>query len=53
MLKTELHAHTSADTEDYKAHTTTQLIDRAAGLGYDALSITLHDTRLDVEPLRR
>ena len=53
MLKTELHAHTAADTEDYIPHTTTQLIDRAAGLGYNALAITLHDTRLDVAPLRR
>ena len=53
MLKTELHAHTSADTEDYIPHTTTQLIDRAAELDYDVLAITLHDTVLDVAPFRR
>lgn len=52
MLKTELHAHTSADPHDYIPHSTTELIDRAAELGYDALAVTLHDRCLDVAPLR-
>ena len=48
MLKTELHTHTSADPHDYIPHSTTDLIDRAAALGYDALAITLHDCWFDV-----
>ena len=48
MLKTELHTHTSADPHDYIPHSTTDLIDRAAILGYQALAITLHDSWFDV-----
>ena len=48
MLKTELHTHTSADPHDYIPHSTTDLIDRAADLGYDVLAITLHDCWFDV-----
>ena len=51
-LKVELHAHTSDDPEDWIPHTTHQLIDRAAALGYHALAITLHDRQLDLEPFR-
>ena len=47
MLKVELHAHTSADPHDYIPHSTTELIDRASELGYNALAITLHDAQLD------
>jgi len=43
MIKTELHAHTALDPVDYIPHTTRQLIDRAASLGYGALAITLHN----------
>ena len=53
MLKVELHTHTSDDPTDYIGHTARQLIDRASGLGYDALAITLHDKQLDIEPLRK
>ncbi len=52
MLKVELHAHTADDPVDHIPHSTCQLIDRAATLGYDALAITLHDRQLDVAPLR-
>lgn len=52
MLKTELHAHTSADPHDYIPYSTTELIDRVAELGYDALAVTLHNRCLDVDPLR-
>ena len=52
MLKVELHAHTADDPSDRIPHSTCQLIDRAATLGYDALAITLHDRQLDVTPLR-
>ncbi|MGH9194210.1 MAG: PHP domain-containing protein [Acidimicrobiia bacterium] len=48
MLKLELHAHTSDDPCDYIPHTLTDLVDRAAALGYGALAITLHDRQLDV-----
>ena len=50
MLKVELHAHTSDDPFDDIPHSTTELIDRAAALGYQALAITLHDRQLDVRP---
>ena len=51
MLKVELHTHTADDPLDRIPYTTTQLIDRAAALGYDALAVTLHDHQLDVAPL--
>jgi len=51
MLKLELHSHTADDPIDRIPHTTTDLIDRAAALGYSALAITLHDRQLDVGPL--
>lgn len=47
MLKVELHAHTDRDPLDRIAHSTRQLIDRAAASGYQALAITLHDTYFD------
>ena len=52
MLKVELHAHTSDDAIDRIPHTTTQLIDRASALGYDALAVTLHERQLDLSGLR-
>ena len=48
MLKVELHAHSADDPIDAIPHTTEQLIDRAAALGYQALAVTLHDRQLDV-----
>lgn len=48
MLKVDLHCHTSDDPLDVVPHSTTELIDRAAALEYDALAITLHDRQLDV-----
>lgn len=48
VLKVELHAHTADDPVDAIPHTTTQLIERAAELGYHALALTLHDRQLDV-----
>jgi predicted metal-dependent phosphoesterase TrpH len=51
MLKVELHAHTSDDPQDQIAYSAKELIDRAAGLGYDALAITLHDRQLDIRHL--
>src|SRR5688572_29574576 len=47
MLKIDLHTHTADDPIDYIPHSASQLIDRAAELGYDALAITLHERRLD------
>ena len=51
MLKVELHSHTADDPIDRIPHTATDLIDRAAALGYTALAITLHDRQLDIAPL--
>src|SRR4051812_12291874 len=48
MLKVELHTHTADDRIDAIPHTTFELIDRAAALGYDALAITLHEHQLDL-----
>ena len=50
VLKVELHSHTADDPEDPIPHSTSQLIDRAAQLGYSALAITLHDRQLDLQP---
>lgn len=47
MLKVELHAHTALDPIDYIPHSTRELIDRAAALGYHALAVTLHDRYYD------
>lgn len=51
VLKVELHSHSSADPCDRIPHSTRDLIDRAAQLGYDALAVTLHERQLDVRPL--
>jgi predicted metal-dependent phosphoesterase TrpH len=51
MLKVELHAHTEDDPHDRIPYSAKDLIDRAAGLGYDALAITLHDRQLDIRHL--
>ena len=50
MLKVELHAHTDQDPLDRIAHTTSELIDRAAALRYGALAVTLHDRYFDPSP---
>ena len=52
MLKVELHTHTADDPVDRIPHTSRQLIDRAATLGYQALAITLHERQLDLADLR-
>ena len=49
MLKVELHTHTADDPVDRIPHTTLQLIDHAASLGYDALAITLHERQLNLD----
>jgi predicted metal-dependent phosphoesterase TrpH len=50
VIKVELHSHSADDPCDYIPHSTRQLIDRAAELGYGALAITLHNRQLDVRP---
>jgi predicted metal-dependent phosphoesterase TrpH len=52
VLKVELHAHSADDPLDAIPHTTRQLIERAAAMGYDALAVTLHDRQLDLCPYR-
>jgi len=49
MLKVELHAHSADDPVDRIPHSTTDLIDRAAALGYGALAITLHERQLNLQ----
>lgn len=50
MVKVDLHTHTADDPLDYIPHTTFELIDRAAALGYGALAVTLHEKALDIRP---
>ena len=50
MVKLELHSHTSDDPRDRIPHTTRELIEHAARLGYGGLAITLHDRQLDIRP---
>lgn len=52
MLKVELHTHTADDPLDRIPHSTHQLIDRAAELGYDAVAVTLHNRQLDLGPFQ-
>ena len=47
MLKIDLHAHTDHDPLDRIPHSSRDLIDHAARLGYHALAITLHDRFYD------
>ena len=49
MLKVELHTHSGDDPVDCIPYSTTELIDRAVALGYDALAITLHEQRLNLD----
>jgi len=50
VLKVELHAHTDDDPADRILHTTRDLVDRAADLGYGAIAVTLHDRYFDPAP---
>jgi hypothetical protein len=50
MLKVELHSHSADDPVDRIPHSTPELIDRAAALGYRALAVTLHEKQLDIRP---
>jgi len=50
VLKIELHTHTDEDPADLIDHSTRDLIDRAAALGYGGLAITLHDRYFDPAP---
>jgi len=51
VLKVDFHTHTADDPCDEITYTTRELIDRAAGLGFDALAVTLHERQLAIEPL--
>jgi len=43
MLKIDFHTHTAEDPQDRIAYSARALIDRAAGLGFDALAVTNHN----------
>jgi predicted metal-dependent phosphoesterase TrpH len=47
VLKVDLHLHTGDDPVDHISYSTSQLVDRAAALGFGALAITLHDRQLE------
>jgi len=47
-MKVDFHTHTADDPLDRIPHSTLQLIDRAAAMGYGALAITLHERQLDL-----
>jgi predicted metal-dependent phosphoesterase TrpH len=49
-VRVDLHTHTADDPSDRIPHTTRELIDHAASLGYGGLAITLHDRWLDPAP---
>lgn len=53
MLKTDLHVHTDSDPRDFFkiGYTATDLIDRAADLNFDVISITNHDYQTYTEEL--
>jgi predicted metal-dependent phosphoesterase TrpH len=48
VIKVDLHIHTGDDPVDRIPYSTTELIDRAAALGFGALAITLHERQLDL-----
>lgn len=52
-LKIQFHLHTKKDPSDSIKHTETELIDKAAELGYDAISITCHNVIIFNEDLRK
>jgi hypothetical protein len=50
VLKVDLHTHSADDPVDLIPHSTRDLIDRAASLGFHALAITLHEHPLELHP---
>lgn len=42
-LKADIHIHTGDDPKDYVIHSNREMIDHAANLGFEVLSITNHD----------
>jgi len=47
VLKADLHLHTGDDPLDSILHSGTDVVDRAAKLGFHALAFTLHDAQFD------
>lgn len=52
-LKIQFHLHTQKDPSDSIKHTETELIDEAARLGYDAISITCHNVLIFNDDLKK
>jgi predicted metal-dependent phosphoesterase TrpH len=52
VIKVDLHTHTADDPVDTIPYSSTDLVDRAAALGYGALAITLHERELDSPALQ-
>lgn len=53
MLKCQFHTHAEGDLLDNISHTPEELINKAAELNYDVLSITCHDIVLFNESLKK
>ncbi len=53
MLKIQFHLHTSQDPIDNIRHSEKELIDKAAKLGYNALSITCHNKVIFDDDLKK
>lgn len=51
MIKADLHMHSGEDPEDGLMYPATAIIDKAVGLGYGAIAITLHRKVLDDDRL--
>lgn len=47
VIKVDLHIHTADDPADRIPHSTAEVIERAAQLGFGGLAITLHDHQYD------
>ncbi len=52
MLKIDFHTHTAEDPQDRIRYSARDLIDRAAGLGFDALAVTNHNALTYRDDLR-
>lgn len=56
MIRVDFHTHTADDPVDLIPYTTTEMIDRAAELGFGALALTLHNRQRitsSIEPYAR
>jgi predicted metal-dependent phosphoesterase TrpH len=53
LLKADFHIHTREDPHDFIRYTAAELLEEAAGQGFDVLALTCHNKRIHTEELRR